>query len=151
MKNDNYTVGINVQSDNLGVRYLQIGMEIKGKFTGKVVDYAGGGEYQTFYWLNGKEISDLDGESDYDQMEEKVTKKYPGLVDTINQLECQYITYDDMGFPVAKRKLLVGLKKTEPGYLFNAGAPLKAVTCSCGLTIFPDSGDFHKTIEYAGN
>lgn len=132
-----YKVGINIQIDKIkGIRYVQAGIEKEGRFTGRVIDYAGGGVFETFYWLNGREITDREN---YKEIEEKINRNYPGLMGKIYRLEDKYIDYNSCGWPVPKKKLVEALKKGRPGYLFSTGAHLNPVTCSCGLTIFPDS------------
>lgn len=152
MNGRTYNLGINVQAEGRvsgseRVRYVQIGITDKdGKFTGAIDDYAGGGIFQTYYFIDGMEIID-DGEMDFDDMERIIDQKYPGLVAEIYRVKAQYVRYNDSFIPVSTEKLTRGLRRTPLGYLFSEGAVLTPITCGSGMTIFPDCESYKALCE----
>jgi len=92
------------------VRYLQIGINTDGSFTGMAFDYVGGGVYDTF-WILKNEI--IEGEEDEDgdimgpdEQEEflknALAKKYgkdfsDKVMTDINKMFAEWFTYEDNG------------------------------------------------------
>ena len=147
MNRRTYNLGINVQAEGKcsvpeRVRYVQIGIaDTDGKFTGAIEDYAGGGIFQTYYFIDGVEIIE-NGEMDFDDMERIIEQKYPGLIAEIYRIKSQYVRYNDSLILVPTVKLREGLRRTPQGYLFSEGKALSPITCSSGMTIFQDSESF---------
>ena len=77
------------------VRYLQCGVEDEAGFTGHIYDYAGGGQYQDFYFLKGENLDcDPDGEPmDDDAFAAIIEEVYPGLMEAIDSFEALYAVF----------------------------------------------------------
>ena len=64
----------------LSVRYLAVGIVEKGKLTGIVCDYQGGGSYADEYMFQGKREDDFGEDTTAEDMSDMIEKKYPGLL-----------------------------------------------------------------------
>jgi hypothetical protein len=78
-------------------RYVQIGMESDaGDFTGVIIDYAGGGVYGNFYFLDGQclNFSAELAEADDDVLEGRLEKTYPGIIEHLYDTFDRYARWD---------------------------------------------------------
>lgn len=70
------------------VRYLQVGRSDPEGFSGRILDYCGGGAWDDIWVLRGErltpELLDLE-EDDDDAYEEAIEAAYPGLVEAVTE------------------------------------------------------------------
>lgn len=143
-----YEVGINIQMEGPDnkwyVRYVQVGIEMDGLCTGKVIDYTGAGVFADFNFLDGKEMPG-DNEEDRDEALMQIEMAYPGLLAAIDHMLDKYIDFIEGGWmPISTIELQEALERTGRDLLFSDGVDLKPITASTGLTIFPDSSMFKR-------
>ena len=85
------------------LRYLAIGFEEDGKFTGLVLDYAGGGAWGDLYMLAGQRDAGADAEEltdlDDDELEERMELARPGLMERIHDLRATLVVWSEDGVP----------------------------------------------------
>lgn len=88
---------------HFNVRYLQIGFQDKDGFTGWVQDYAGAGEYESFYVIKGQAIgvNELGDDFDGDQEESYFEDKCPGLSEIIFKKFEELVTTSESNGTVA--------------------------------------------------
>lgn len=133
-------VGINIQTEDDGktIRYMQAGLMTRKGFTGLVTDFCGGGQYQDFYFMDGKEMPDTD--YDMGSIEDTLEETIPGIIDAIYSIRDEYAITDKENWRFhANDRLTAILSIATKGRLFSAGVDIEPVTCGGGMTIFPDS------------
>ena len=87
------------------VRYLQIGINTEGSFTGMAYDYVGGGAYETQWLLNNYSVDDegvMEPEEQEAAVAECLTEKYgkdfsDKVMTGINKMFAELFTYEDNG------------------------------------------------------
>jgi hypothetical protein len=77
----NWAEAVHTKSKPLYHRYLAVGVEVKGKFSGRVYDYGGGGTYCDEYVLDG--VTGMEAEDSAAQLAE-LRATYPGLVEQVD-------------------------------------------------------------------
>lgn len=135
-----YKLGLNIQTHDyrirkrgdVALRYIQCGIaDAKGRFSGLISDYAGGGEQQDFYFLHGKNL-DAAVDMSYDEQADKLNAEYPGLLDQIFARLRNYAIWDKENPNYIKgtekfKKAYKAWKAAHPDWLFSRGANLKPI------------------------
>jgi len=102
-----YTNSKAQKGESVIVRYLAAGVMEKGRFSGLILDYDGGGSYGDHVVLNGREVCSIedDGEETYDTdaLQAHLDSFYPGLVKACNKAIAKIVAgYDDSYIPLAR-------------------------------------------------
>lgn len=79
------------------VRYYQVGIDNGDGFTGLVRDYVGGGEFGTFYFIDGEPAEEAaeDEDPDDDELEQLIDDRYPGIIEKIYAFLEEHVEEDD--------------------------------------------------------
>jgi hypothetical protein len=103
MRDTNYIFGFVAIQDAVDpevAAFCQVGVQIGGAFTGFVLTGVGGGEFQMFYYLDGK---DLPSENEDDENQKIIEDKYPGLINQAYKVLYENIYFEDLRTPLFKK------------------------------------------------
>ena len=126
------TYGITEQEDGRKTcRFIQVGEEIDGKFTGMIRDYHGGGCSDFEFWINGESINnEEEGDADFFDAEvhnaQSINEKFDDFFDWQEDEDSYHIIKDEEK----------NFKKIGNYLKLDDGIDLEPISSDRGLTSF---------------